>query len=71
MVIGPAALATLHFLATMKEPAFYAVIEAEPHMDMYGSSGFTEWQPALDVPTGPGLGFDPDPDYLKRYSMDL
>jgi L-alanine-DL-glutamate epimerase-like enolase superfamily enzyme len=69
--IGPAALATLHFLAAMKEVAYFAVIEAKPHMDMYGDSGFTRWQPDLDVPGGPGLGFDPDPAYLKRYGLDL
>ena len=55
----------------MKEVAYFAVIEAEPHMDMYGDSGFTRWQPDLGVPAGPGLGFDPDPAYLKRYSLDL
>ena len=52
----------------MKEVAYFAVIEAEPHMDMYGDSGFTRWQPDLSVPTGPGLGFDPDPEYLERYA---
>ena len=65
--IGPAGLATLHFLATMKEAAYYAVIEAAPHMDMYGDSGLTRWQPELNVPTGPGLGIDPDPAFLERY----
>jgi L-alanine-DL-glutamate epimerase-like enolase superfamily enzyme len=69
--IGPAALATLHVLAAMKEVAYFAVIEAEPHMDMFGHSGFTRWQPALGVPAGPGLGFDPDPAYLKKYSLEL
>ncbi len=67
--IGPAGLATLHFLATMKQPAYYAVIEAQPHMDMYGDSGLTRWQPQLAVPTGPGLGFDPDPAFLERYRL--
>jgi L-alanine-DL-glutamate epimerase-like enolase superfamily enzyme len=67
--IGPAALATLHILAAMKGTAYFAVIEAEPHMDMYGT-GLTRWQPALDVPTAPGLGFDPDPGYLERYRLD-
>jgi D-galactarolactone cycloisomerase len=65
--IGPAGLATLHFLATMKEAAYYAVIEAAPHMDMYGDSGLTRWQPELTVPTAPGLGIDPDPAFLERY----
>jgi L-alanine-DL-glutamate epimerase-like enolase superfamily enzyme len=68
--IGPAGLATLHFLATMKETAYYAVIEASPHMDMYGNSGLTQWQPELSVPTAPGLGFDPDPAFLERYRVD-
>lgn len=67
--IGPAGLATLHFLATMKEAAYYAVIEAAPHMDMYGDSGLTRWQPELTVPTGPGLGIDPDPAFLERYRV--
>jgi hypothetical protein len=40
-------------------------------MDMYGDSGLTRWQPALNVPTVPGLGFDPDAAYLKRYSLEL
>src|ERR687897_2383193 len=65
--IGPAGLATLHVLATMKDAAYYAVIEAEPHMDMYGDSGLTRWQPELNVPTAPGLGIDPDPAFLERY----
>ena len=69
--IGPAGLATLHVLATMKDTAYYAVIEAEPHMDMYGNSGLTEWQPELTVPTGPGLGMDPDPTFLAKYSQGL
>lgn len=69
--IGPAALATLHFLAAIKEVAYFAVIEAEPHMDMYGDSGLTRWQPDFGVPAGPGLGLDPDPAYLKRYSLNL
>ncbi|MFO1159455.1 MAG: mandelate racemase/muconate lactonizing enzyme family protein [Reyranellaceae bacterium] len=68
--IGPAGLATLHFLATMKETTCYAVVEAEPHMDMYGN-GLVRWQPELTVPTAPGLGFDPDPGYLKRHAIEL
>ena len=67
--IGPAALATLHVLATTKEVAYFAVIEAEPHMDMYEDSGLTRWQPDLGVPTKPGLGFDPDPAYLRKYAV--
>jgi len=35
-------------------------------MDMYGI-GLTRWQATIDVPTGPGLGYDPDPAFLRAY----
>jgi L-alanine-DL-glutamate epimerase-like enolase superfamily enzyme len=34
---------------------------------MYGDSGLTRWQSELTVPTGPGLGIDPEPAFLERY----
>jgi L-alanine-DL-glutamate epimerase-like enolase superfamily enzyme len=67
--LGPAALASLQVLAAMKAEGYFAVMEAEPQMDMYGN-GLTRWQPTLDVPTGPGLGFDPDVEYLERHRLD-
>jgi L-alanine-DL-glutamate epimerase-like enolase superfamily enzyme len=68
--IGPGALASLHFMATMKGTAYYTMVEVEPHMDMYGGSGVTRWQQDLGVPTGPGLGLDPDPAYLEKYALN-
>jgi len=67
--VGPAALASLHLIAATERPAYFATIEAEDAMDLYGF-GLTRWQPSLEVPTGPGLGFDPDPTYLKRYAIE-
>jgi L-alanine-DL-glutamate epimerase-like enolase superfamily enzyme len=67
--VGPAALASLHLIATVEQPGYFATIEAEDHMDPYGI-GLTRWQPLLELPTGPGLGFDPDPAYLRRYAME-
>lgn len=66
--VGPAALASLHLIAAMDAPTFFATIDAEKHMDPFGI-GLTRWQPALDVPSGPGLGHDPDPAWLKRYAL--
>jgi L-alanine-DL-glutamate epimerase-like enolase superfamily enzyme len=66
--VGPAALASLHMLAAMSQPAYFATIEADLHMDPYGI-GLVRWQPSLEVPTGPGLGFDPDPDFLRRHAV--
>ncbi|CAN5912708.1 mandelate racemase/muconate lactonizing enzyme family protein [soil metagenome] len=64
--VGPAALASLHMLAVTKEEGYFATVEADESMEAYGI-GLTRWQASLDVPTAPGLGFDPDPAFLRRY----
>ena len=64
--IGPAALASLHLLAAAKEEGYFAAIEPDESRDMYGN-GLARWQPTVEVPTGPGLGFDPDPAFLRRH----
>jgi len=63
---GPAALASLHLLATAKEENYFAAIEPIDGRDMYGI-GLPRWQPTIDVPTGPGLGYDPDPAFLRAH----
>jgi L-alanine-DL-glutamate epimerase-like enolase superfamily enzyme len=65
--VGPAALASLHFIATMAQPAFFATIEADDGMDLYGI-GLQRWQKSITVPQGPGLGHDPDPAALEHYA---
>ena len=64
--VGPAALASLHLLATAKDENYFASIEPGDGRDIYGI-GVPRWQPFIDVPTGPGLGHDPDPAFLRRY----
>ena len=64
--VGPAALASLHMLAVTEGEGYFATVEADDSMDHYGI-GMTRWKASLDVPTGPGLGFDPDPAFLHRY----
>ena len=64
--VGPAALASLHMLAVTEQAGWFATVEADDSMDPYGF-GLTRWQASLAVPTGPGLGFDPDPGFLHRY----
>jgi D-galactarolactone cycloisomerase len=66
--VGPAALASLHLLATAKEENYFAAIEPGDGRDIYGI-GVPAWQPSIDVPTGPGLGYDPDPAWLLRHAM--
>jgi len=63
---GPAALASLHLLASAKDENCFAAIEPGEGRDMYGI-GLPRWQPTIDVPSGPGLGFDPDPAFLRAH----
>ena len=65
--IGPAALASLHFIATLSGSAFFATIEADDGMDLFGI-GLQRWQKSIAVPKGPGLGHDPDLALVERYS---
>ena len=64
--VGPAALASLHLLATAQEENYFAAIEPGEGRDIYGI-GIPRWQPFIDVPTGPGLGHDPDPAFLRAH----
>lgn len=66
---GPGALATLHVLAAQDEPSwfeyFYLRADAKPYPGLVDAA-----QGALDVPTAPGLGADPDPNVIARYRVD-
>ncbi len=64
--VGPAALASLHLLATAKEEGYFAAIEPGESRQMYPLE-LARWQSSIEVPTGPGLGFDPDPAFLRAH----
>jgi D-galactarolactone cycloisomerase len=67
---GPAMLACLHVMATRRDECFYAWTFVDFESSMYGASG----RPVggiLNVPTGPGLGPYPDPQFLKEYRTVL
>ena len=66
--IGPAALASLHFIAVVEEDGYFATVEARDEADLFGN-GLPRWQPSITVPDGPGLGHDPDPAFLARYTV--
>ena len=65
---GPAALATMHILATVSATPvlerFYCTLEASP----FGEALLPR-NGRVSVPDGPGLGADPDPQLLARYSV--
>lgn len=65
---GPGFIASLHLAASLANPGlverFYIDLEAEPYADWTkGKNGY------FDVPTGPGLGVEPDLDVLKDYRV--
>lgn len=64
--VGPAALASVHVIATLREETWFAMIDA-PSVDPYGI-GIARWRRSIAVPEGPGLGFDPDSAFLQRYA---
>jgi L-alanine-DL-glutamate epimerase-like enolase superfamily enzyme len=67
--LGPAGVATLHLIAALAPEAAYAIIEAEPSMDICGA-GLTGWRKDVNVPHEPGLGADPDPGMLRNFAVN-
>jgi L-alanine-DL-glutamate epimerase-like enolase superfamily enzyme len=66
---GPGALATLHLLAALSPQARFEYFYLWPEAMLY-EDALTPKRGELAVPTGPGLGVDPDPDVLRRYRVD-
>jgi L-alanine-DL-glutamate epimerase-like enolase superfamily enzyme len=65
--LGPGLLATLHTLSTIEGSPiierFYCKLAAEPCGEVAKVTGGF-----MQVPQGPGLGFEPDPALLKKYA---
>jgi len=66
---GPGALATLHLLAAYGEPSWFEYFYLWPEAKLFGTT-LDPVAGALEVPLGPGLGYDPDPGVLERYRVD-
>ena len=67
---GPALLATLHLAATVSDDCAYAFTFLDFVASLYGAAG-TPTKGMLAVPTGPGLGHDPDEAMLREYKVTL
>lgn len=65
---GPGALATLHLLAAYGEPSWFEYFYLWPDAKLFGAS-LDPINGALEVPSGPGLGCDPDPGVIERYRV--
>jgi L-alanine-DL-glutamate epimerase-like enolase superfamily enzyme len=65
---GPGALATLHLLATRADARF-ELFYLWPEAKLFGTA-LDPVRGALKVPDRPGLGFEPDPEVLRRFRAD-
>ena len=65
---GPGALATLHLLAA-REDARFEYFYLWPEAKLFGAT-LDPAGGALNVPSGPGLGVDPDPEVMRRFRAD-
>ena len=66
---GPGAIATLHLLTTLPEPAWFELYYLEAEAALFGEA----LKPAhgvMTIPQGPGLGVEPDADVITRYRID-
>jgi L-alanine-DL-glutamate epimerase-like enolase superfamily enzyme len=66
---GPGALATLHLLAAYGEPSWFEYFYLSPEAKLFGAA-LDPVAGSLDVPSGPGLGADPDRGVIERYRAD-
>ena len=64
---GPGALATLHLLAALTDTARFEYFYLRPEARLYGTA-LEPRRGELPVPQAPGLGADPDPEVIRRYS---
>lgn len=66
---GPGALATLHLLTRLPEPAWFELFYLEAQAALFGAALAPEGG-RMRVPQAPGLGCDPDPAVIERYRID-
>ena len=64
---GPGALATLHLLAALTDTARFEYFYLRADAELFGSA-LAPQGGELAVPQAPGLGADPDPEVIRRYS---
>ena len=66
---GPGALATLHLVAALSDEARFEYFYLQADAGLYGSA-LAPVRGEVQVPQQPGLGFDPDPEVMRRYRAE-
>ncbi len=65
---GPGLLATLHMTATFADETMIEYSYADLGASPLGQA-VAQHEGRLSVPSGPGLGFDPDPEVVRQYRL--
>ena len=65
---GPGLLAAVHVNAALGQGSLVEWRYFDVEARIYGSAGVPS-EGSITVPQGPGLGLDPDPDVIRRYSV--
>ena len=67
---GPALLASLHLISTLRDDSAYAYSFLDFAGSLYGAAGMPK-NGVLALPDGPGLGCEPDPGFLAEHAVTL
>jgi L-alanine-DL-glutamate epimerase-like enolase superfamily enzyme len=67
-LFGPGQLATLHVSAVVHPPPLFERLFCDFERELWGESTIPRGG-RVAVPTGPGLGMDPDPETIRRFRV--
>lgn len=67
-IFGPGQIATIHLTAAEVRPPLFERLFLDFTEEVFGEAAVVR-QGKLKVPTGPGLGVDPDPAVIARYRV--
>lgn len=67
-IFGPGQIATIHLTAAEIRPPLFERLYLDFEAELFGEAAVVK-QGRLPVPTGPGLGVDPDPDVIAKYRV--
>ena len=66
---GPGAIATLHLLTTLAEPAWFELYYLDAEAALFGAA-LKPVNGVMTIPQGPGLGVEPALDVIARFRTD-
>jgi L-alanine-DL-glutamate epimerase-like enolase superfamily enzyme len=66
---GPGLLATLHLMSLRDDRSFVEVFYMKRAACLWRSRVDVDASGNVEVPQGPGLGYEPDPEIVERYRV--